>query len=86
MRIPCPICGMRDLREFTVRGAALPVPGGEVWSEAWDDYLHNRDNPAGESREWWYHAQGCGAWLLVTRDTVTHEIGAVTLAGAEAET
>ena len=84
MRLPCPLCGMRDLREFAVRGAALPVPGGEVWSEDWHDYLNLRDNPAGENREWWYHAQGCGAWLLVTRDTVTHEIADVALAGSEA--
>jgi sarcosine oxidase subunit delta len=74
---------MRDLREFAVRGAALKVPGGEAWNDDWHDYLHLRDNPAGEAREWWYHAQGCGAWLEVTRDTVTHEIGAVTLAGSE---
>jgi len=74
---------MRDLREFSVRGAALPEPEGAEWSGAWDDYLHNRDNPAGESRELWYHAQGCGAWLVVTRDTVSHEIADVVLAGAE---
>jgi len=84
VRIPCPLCGMRDLREFSVRGAALPEPEGAAWSAAWDDYLHNRDNPAGESREFWYHGQGCGAWLVVTRDTVTHEIADVVLAGAEA--
>ncbi len=84
MRIPCPLCGMRDLREFSVRGAALSEPAGAAWSAAWDDYLHNRDNPAGESREFWYHGQGCGAWLVVTRDTVTHEIAGVVLAGTEA--
>ncbi|MGR3463047.1 MAG: sarcosine oxidase subunit delta [Roseovarius sp.] len=84
MRIPCPLCGMRDLREFSVRGAALSEPEGAAWSAAWDDYLHNRDNPAGESREFWYHGQGCGAWLVVTRDTVTHEIAGVVLAGTEA--
>ena len=83
MRIPCPICGTRDLREFSVRGAALPVPAGEAWSGDWDDYLHTRDNPAGETRELWYHAQGCGAWLVVTRDTVSHEIKGVALAGEE---
>ena len=71
---------MRDLREFSVRGTALPEPEGAEWSDAWDDYLHNRDNPAGESRELWYHGQGCGAWLVVTRDTVTHEITEVELA------
>jgi sarcosine oxidase subunit delta len=75
---------MRDLREFTVRGAALPVPDGAVWNAAWDDYLHNRDNPAGESRELWYHGQGCGAWLVVTRDTVSHAVAGAVLVGGDA--
>ena len=74
---------MRDLREFSVRGAALSEPAGEAWGAAWDDYLHNRDNPAGEARELWYHGQGCGAWLVVTRDTVSHEIAGVALAGEQ---
>ncbi|PJE30894.1 sarcosine oxidase subunit delta [Pseudooceanicola antarcticus] len=77
MRMTCPLCGARDLREFTFRGAALARPEGDDWNEAWHDYLHLRDNPAGESREYWAHAAGCGAVLLVTRDTRTHEIFAV---------
>ena len=72
MRLTCPHCGARDLREFTYRGADLPRPDGN-WGPAWDDYLHLRDNPAGESREQWYH-DPCGAWLIVTRDTVTHAV------------
>ena len=40
----------------------------------WDNYLHLRDNPAGVTRDLWYHETGCGSWLLVTRNTVTHEI------------
>jgi sarcosine oxidase subunit delta len=36
-----------------------------------------RDNPAGPHRELWYHAAGCQSWLIVTRDTRTHEITAV---------
>ena len=43
-------------------------------AEAWDDYLHMRDNPAGVTRDLWYHEAGCGAWLVVTRNTVTHEV------------
>ncbi|MCV6585508.1 MAG: sarcosine oxidase subunit delta [Marinibacterium sp.] len=82
MRIPCPICGARDRREFYYQGAASmlarPDPGAEP--EVWDAYLHLRDNPAGETRELWYHASGCGAWLVVTRDTVTHDIAGAELA------
>lgn len=82
MLIPCPLCGPRDLREFTPKGAASYAvrPGGEVWSDDWHNYLHLRDNPAGPSNELWWHGSGCGAWLLVERDTTTHAIGGVTLA------
>jgi sarcosine oxidase subunit delta len=36
--------------------------------------LHLRDNPAGVTKDLWYHETGCGSWLLVTRSTTTHEI------------
>ena len=86
MRLTCPLCGARDRREFTPKGAAVFArrPEGEVWSEAWDDYLHNRENPAGRSEEVWWHGAGCGAWLIVERDTVTHEVFDVRLAAEEA--
>jgi sarcosine oxidase subunit delta len=81
MRIECPLCGERDMREFYYKSAALERPDGVEWSAAWDDYLHNRENPAGEVRELWQHASGCRAWLLIRRNTVTHAVCAVTLAG-----
>ncbi len=77
MRITCPLCGPRDRREFYYYGAddylvspRMPKP---LWRE-WDDYLHLRDNPAGVTRDLWYHETGCASWLAVTRNTVTHEI------------
>lgn len=48
--------------------------------EAWDHYLHLRENPAGVTEELWQHEAGCAAWLVVRRDTRTHEISEVTLA------
>jgi sarcosine oxidase subunit delta len=76
MRITCPQCGSRDRREFYYMGSAValdrPAAGASV--EAWDDYIHNRDNPAGVTDDLWYHESGCSAWLVVTRNTVTHEI------------
>lgn len=81
MRIKCPICGWRDRREFYYRGAALERPQADAGEAAWDDYLHRRENPAGPVKEHWYHEGGCGAWLVVTRDTVTHEVLEVELAG-----
>lgn len=86
MRITCPLCGSRDRREFTYYGARdyLDRPGAEASAEAWDDYLHLRDNPAGRTEDLWYHEQGCAAWLAIERDTVTHEIFAVRLVGDRA--
>ncbi|WP_343079677.1 sarcosine oxidase subunit delta [Ostreiculturibacter nitratireducens] len=76
MRIPCPLCGPRDRREFYYYGAEdfAQRPEADAPPEAWDAHLHLRDNPAGRTRDLWYHEQGCAAWLVVERDTVTHEI------------
>lgn len=82
MRIACPLCGARDRREFSVKGAALERPGRGAGLEEWHAYVNLRANPAGELVELWYHAQGCGSWLAVTRNTVTHEVVAVQLASA----
>lgn len=81
MYLTCPLCGDRDQREFYYYGAEdyLHRPAAEAPAEAWDNYLHLRDNPAGVTRDLWYHEGGCGAWLLVTRNTVTHAISGVEL-------
>ncbi len=84
MRITCPNCGERDRREFYYQGDALALsrPAPDAGAEAWDDYLHNRENLAGDIRDMWFHEAGCGAWLVVERNTVTHAVHAVTLAGS----
>ncbi|SIT82855.1 sarcosine oxidase subunit delta [Yoonia rosea] len=76
MRITCPNCGERDRREFYYQGDAVALlrPAPDAGSEAWDDYLHNRDNTAGDIRDLWFHEAGCGAWVVVTRNTVTHAV------------
>jgi sarcosine oxidase subunit delta len=85
MRLPCPLCGDRDRREFFYQGDAVMLtrPARDAGGSAWDDYLHNRDNPAGETRDLWHHEAGCGAWIEVTRNTVTHEVTAAKLVGAK---
>jgi len=75
--IDCPHCGNRPREEFVVRGAAAPVRPAvpdAPQSAGWIDYVYLRDNPKGPFREHWYHASGCGRWLEVERDTVTHEV------------
>ena len=82
MRIPCPYCGSRDIGEFVYRGDASPVrPQADGTEAEMFDYVYLRDNPMGRHEEHWYHAQGCRNWLVVTRDTVTHEIPLARLAG-----
>ena len=87
MRLTCPICGERDRREFYYVGDALALdrPEADAPPEAWDDYVHNRDNPAGVTRELWYHESGCSAWLVVTRNTLTHEVLETALASSVKE-
>ena len=83
MIIHHPILGPRDAQEFVYLGDASLIDrpdGMTVGIEAFHDYLYQRSNPAGEHRELWYHEQGDRSWLVVTRNTVTHEITSVELA------
>ncbi|KIC10585.1 sarcosine oxidase subunit delta [Leisingera sp. ANG-M1] len=84
MIINHPILGPRDSQEFTYLGDATLIdrPDWEADDAAgqFHDYLYLRDNPAGEHRELWFHEQGDRSWLVVTRNTVTHEILNVELA------
>ena len=82
MRLSCPLCGARDLREFAYRGSAalLARPAADAGAEAWHGYLNLRDNPEGPNAELWQHVGGCRAWLRVVRDTATHAVGEVGLA------
>ena len=85
MRLTCPLCGARDRREFYYQGAAVRLerPAPDAGDDAWNSYLHLRENPAGETCELWQHEAGCGAWLHVRRNTLTHEVLEVTLATDE---
>ncbi len=83
MIINHPLLGPRDAAEFTVMGDAglMNRPDGMSASfEEMHEYLYLRDNPAGEHRELWYHEQGDRSWLVVTRNTLTHEVVKVELA------
>jgi len=76
MLIPHPLLGLRDAQEITYLGdaALLNRPDGLTAPEAFNDYVYLRDNPAGVHRELWFHEQGDRSWLIVTRNTLTHDI------------
>ncbi len=84
MIIPHPLLGPRDSQEFTYLGDASLIDRPDWQAEGavdlFHDYLYLRDNPAGEHSELWFHEQGDRSWLVVTRDTRTHEISKVELA------
>ncbi|MEL6167776.1 MAG: sarcosine oxidase subunit delta [Pseudomonadota bacterium] len=82
MIIHHPLLGPRDAAEFVYKGdaALLDRPGEAASDVDWLDHTYLRDNPAGLHRELWYHEAGDRSWLVVTRDTVTHEILSVALA------
>jgi methylglutamate dehydrogenase subunit B len=84
MIINHPLLGPRDAQEFIYLGdeSLINRPDGMAAHAvaAFHDYAYQRDNPAGEHRELWYHEQGDRSWLVVTRNTVTHEISKVELA------
>ena len=84
MIIPHPLLGPRDAAEFVYFGdAALidrPDADQDDAAEAFYQYQYQRDNPAGLHKELWFHEQGDRSWLVVTRDTTTHEITEVRLA------
>ncbi len=84
MIIDHPLLGPRDAAEFVYLGDASLIqrPEGNESdaAERFHDYVHLRDNPAGEHKELWFHEQGDRSWLVVTRNTITHEISSVELA------
>ena len=83
MLINHPLLGPRDASEFVYLGDAALIdrPDGMTDGlDSFDAYMHLRDNPAGLHRELWYHEQGDRSWLVVTRNTMTHDIEKVELA------
>ena len=84
MIINHPLLGPRDAQEFTYLGDASLIDRPD-WqaddaAEQFYNYQYLRNNPAGEHRELWFHEGGDRSWLVVTRNTVTHEISNVELA------
>ena len=75
--ITCPFCGPRNETEF-VHGGPLkitrPRDPDQLSNQEWVEYLTVPQNPIGPVEERWWHLRGCGKWLTITRDTLTHDI------------
>ena len=77
--ISCPHCGTRPKEEFSIKGDATRMrPSPQAPAEVWHKFVFIRDNPKGRHREFWHHVLGCRRWLVVERDTLTHEVYGVT--------
>ncbi len=75
LRIECPWCGVRNEDEFAYGGdATVERPAQDASNEEWSRFVHTRNNPSGEHTEHWQHVNGCRAWIIVVRNTVTHKI------------
>lgn len=78
IRIDCPFCGRRDHSEFSYGGdASIEYPALDAPAAAWHDAVFLRENVCGRQSETWQHLHGCRLWLVVERDTMTHEIYSV---------
>ena len=83
MIINHPLLGPRDSAEFVYLGDAALInrPDPETAEpKDWHSYGYLRNNHAGEMQELWYHEGGDRSVLVVTRNTLTHEISNVALA------
>ena len=84
MIIDHPLLGPRDSAEFTYLGDASLINRPDWQADdalnQFAEYGYQRSNPAGLHRELWFHEGGDRSWLVVTRDTTTHEISSVELA------
>ncbi len=78
IRINCPYCGERDHSEFSYGGdGSIVYPALDASEQEWHDAVFMRENICGVQTETWHHVNGCRMWLLVERDTMTHEIHSV---------
>ncbi|WP_379069772.1 sarcosine oxidase subunit delta family protein [Mesorhizobium sp. UC22_110] len=76
MLLTCPYCGPRDVSEFTYQGDGnrqRPAPSSQDL-QAWNEYVYDRQNPAGDHNEIWQHSGGCRSHIRVLRNTITHVV------------
>jgi sarcosine oxidase subunit delta len=72
--LTCPVCGKRDIYEFTFGGQERGMrPAQEGLSAEdhfrWAQFRMIRPAP---QEEWWYHGRGCGVWFKAVRNPATN--------------
>lgn len=74
--ITCPWCGPRAQKEFTYEDDATAKRPAldDTDPKASFDYVYQRDPRRGMQDELWRHGAGCGKFIKVRRDTLSHEI------------
>lgn len=86
MLIDCPVCGKRDVEEFSYwADASILYPDLDDGKEDWFNAVYQRENPAGDLNELWQHERGCRSFVKVRRNTITHEISSSALMGPFAD-
>ncbi|MFT6581456.1 MAG: sarcosine oxidase subunit delta [Alphaproteobacteria bacterium] len=78
LEITCPWCGARAQTEFSYTGDGAITRPDLATENAKDyfEYVYLRDPRRGVQDEIWRHSAGCGQFLKVRRDTLTHKIHA----------
>lgn len=77
-RLTCPVCGKRDVYEFTYGGperGPRPAEGGGGGTGATEEHFRwaqFRMNRHEAREEWWYHRDGCGVWFSTRRNPATN--------------
>ena len=73
-RLTCPVCGKRDVYEFTFGGQERgPRPAqAELSAEDHFRYVQFRLVEPAPQEEWWYHRDGCGVWFKTVRNPATN--------------
>lgn len=81
--IACPHCGNRAQAEFVFERPLESQVAFDAAPETAMKTLYTRTNPRGVDEEIWRHTHGCGAWLLIRRDRVSHAAQWVRALGPE---
>ena len=71
-RLTCPVCGKRDVYEFTYGGPERGPRPPEAGAEAYFRWAQFRMNRPEAREEWWYHGAGCGVWFSTRRNPATN--------------